>query len=351
MRCPVCQTRLQADATQCDCGALVKVIPAAVAPPLIKGGRRIEFLGDGATLFGMHLLYLAMTAVTVGIYHFWAKVKVRQYVYSMTRFEGDRFAYHGQGQELLIGWLKVAGIFGITLGLGLFLQFGLKISEGELIGKLVAGVVAFVLLPVALAGAQRYRLSRTSWRGVRFSFRGATREFWGRWVGWSLLTTVTAGLAYPFFMNEVRRFMVDNSWFGNRKFSYTGDGKDLFGPFILMAVLFVPTFGLAWFGYKARRERYYWEHTHFEEATFACTVTGSGLFSLWITNMVLLSVTLWFARPWAQVRSMHYLTSNLQLVGPLDVDRVEQEIQQAGAAGEGLTEFVETGFFDVELGL
>src|SRR4051794_32808959 len=120
MRCHACQTRLPADATQCDCGQLVKVIPQAVRPRPVghDRARPIEFMGDGATLFGMHLLYLAMTAVTLGIYHFWSKVKVRQYVYSMTRFEGDRFAYHGLGQELLVGWLKVAGIFGASVGLG-----------------------------------------------------------------------------------------------------------------------------------------------------------------------------------------------------------------------------------------
>jgi uncharacterized membrane protein YjgN (DUF898 family) len=269
----------------------------------------------------------------------------------MTRFEGDRFAYHGLGQELLIGWLKVAGIFGGALGLGLFLEYGLKIEEGQLIGRGVGMVLGLVLLPVALCGAQRYRLSRTSWRGVRFSFRGRTRDFWVRWVGWAVLTAVSCGLAYPFFMNDVRRFMVNHSYFGNKAFRYDGDAKALFGPFVLMALLFVPTLGLAWFGYRARRERYYWEHTHFEGATFQCTVTGTGLFWLTITNWALIAVTFWLARPWAQVRSAQYLTANLALVGPLDVDRVEQEVQLADAAGEGLTEFVETGFFDLELGL
>src|SRR2546429_9941534 len=36
--------------------------------------------------------------------------------------------------------------------------------------QLLGYVVVSVFMPIAAVGAHRYRLSRTSWRGVRFSF-------------------------------------------------------------------------------------------------------------------------------------------------------------------------------------
>ena len=38
-------------------------------------------------------------------------------------------------------------------------------------------LLGLLLMPVAMVGARRYRLSRTSWRGIRFSFRGRLRDF------------------------------------------------------------------------------------------------------------------------------------------------------------------------------
>jgi uncharacterized membrane protein YjgN (DUF898 family) len=356
MRCPNCQTRLPTDASACACGEMVRVVPQ-VAPPKPIAARHapntypIEFEGDGSTLFFMHLYQLALTGLTLGVYHFWAKVKVRQYLFGMTAFAGDRFAYHGLGKELLIGWLKVAGIFGTVLGVGLFLEFGLKIDGGMIVGQGLVYLVGLALLPIALVGSQRYRLSRTSWRGIRFSFRGRTSEFCRLWiVGW-LAQAFTLGLYSPYFQSDARRFITNSTYFGTQRFDYDGEGKDLFGRFFVAWLLMIPTCGLYWFKYKAQRDRYFWSHTSFAGAHFESSVTGRGLLKIACINLVVWACTAGMGKPWMQVTSLQYMLSNLRLVGTLDVDRIEQEAQLPGAGGEGLTDFVETSFFDVELGL
>ncbi len=62
--------------------------------------RRPSFHGSAGTLFGIQLINLLLTIVTLGIYSFWGKTKVRGYLWSQTEFEGDRFAYHGTGKEV-----------------------------------------------------------------------------------------------------------------------------------------------------------------------------------------------------------------------------------------------------------
>src|SRR6266545_6090236 len=89
--------------------------PASGPPPGGPDGaplRRPTFHGTGGTLFGIHLVNTLLTLVTLGVYYFWAKTRLRRFLFSQTEIEGDRFAYHGTGRELLLGTLKAVLVFG-----------------------------------------------------------------------------------------------------------------------------------------------------------------------------------------------------------------------------------------------
>ena len=85
---------------------------------------------------------------------------------SQTEFEGDRFAYHGTGKELLIGFLKAMLIFGLPVSL---LNVLPELLGAGMAIKVLAGILLYlivlVFIPFAMVGARRYRLSLTSWRG------------------------------------------------------------------------------------------------------------------------------------------------------------------------------------------
>src|SRR6185503_12042874 len=72
-----------------------------------------SFHGSGGDLFGIHFVNLFLTLITLGVYFFWAKVKVRKYLWGQVEVAGDRFSYHGTPQEILLGWLKAFLFFGI----------------------------------------------------------------------------------------------------------------------------------------------------------------------------------------------------------------------------------------------
>ncbi|HEV3347738.1 MAG TPA: DUF898 family protein [Methylomirabilota bacterium] len=303
------------------------------------------FHGSGGTLFGIHVVNVLLILVTVGIYYFWAKTRIRGYLSGQTEIAGDRFAYHGTARELLLGTIKAVLVFGLPI---LFLNMIRDVLDVPIVLKMVAGVVSgslfFVFFPIAMVGARRYRLSRTSWRGIRFSFRGRVWDLIKIFILGSFLTGLTLGLYYPIFLVSRQAFMVSHAYFGSEKFDFTGRGRDLFGPFVVALLLTLPTLGLCWIWYVAFKRRYFWDHTAFGGARFVCRVTGRALLGLWVVNLLLLVGTLGIAWPWVRVRNIHFAFRNLALVGTLDLARIQQQAQQAGSVGEGLSGFFDSGF-------
>jgi uncharacterized membrane protein YjgN (DUF898 family) len=303
------------------------------------------FHGAGGSLLGIHIVNVLLTIVTLGIYYFWAKVRVRNYLLSQTEFAGDRFAYHGTGKEMLFGFLKAMLLVGIPLFL---VEFGARLIARGGIAQAVTGILSYAIIltffAFAIVGARRYRLSRTSWRGIRFSFRGQVVEFIKLFLLGSLLTTITLGLYYPFFDTRRQGFLVSHSYFGGEKFSFDGQGRDLFGRYVLAILLTLPTLGLCWFWFFARKQRYFWEHTVFGTARFRSTVTGGRLLLLNLGNALLLVVTLGLAWPWVVVRNARFACTYLAIEGHMDLAAVQQEAQAASTTGEGLAGILDAGF-------
>jgi uncharacterized membrane protein YjgN (DUF898 family) len=317
--------------------ALTLVPPAAGdADSGVGESRRLFFFGNGGTLFGIHIVNIFRTLITLGVYHFWGKVRVRTFLLSHSGFEGERFAYHGTGMELLIGFLKGGLVFGAIMALFNavpFLPGGLPVQIGTMA---TAYALLLILMPIALVGARRYRLSRISWRNIRFSFRGKAMAFIPIFAGGFLLTVLTVGLYYPFWATARQAFMISHSYFGNQTFAFDGRGRALFAPFLLALLLTIPTLGLCWVWFLARRQRYWWDHTSFGAARFRSSMTGWRLLRLHSGNLLLLVFTLGLGWAWVAVRRARFEFDNLTLEGPLDVDAIQQSAQPATATGEGL---------------
>jgi uncharacterized membrane protein YjgN (DUF898 family) len=333
--------------------------PAAPPPPLggepprfgpappsdFDGVRHPVFHGTGGTLCGIHVVNTLLILVTLGIYYFWAKTRVRRYLAGQTEMELDRFAYHGTAKELLLGTLKAVVVFGLPVLLLNFIRDVLEVPAAlKVIAGVISGSLIFVFFPVAVVGARRYRLSRMSWRGIRFSFRGRVWDMVKIFILGTFLTGVTLGLYYPFFLVDRQRFLVSRSYFGSERFGFTGRGRELFGPFVVAILLTLPTLGLIWAWYVARKRRFFWDHTSLGPARFSCHVTGGALLGLWVVNAILLVGTLGIAWPWVRVRNIDFTFRYLALIGPLDLARIEQQAQQAGSTGEGLSGFFDSGF-------
>jgi uncharacterized membrane protein YjgN (DUF898 family) len=323
--------------------------PAAARPaaPAPSRTRHPVFRGSGSALFGIHVINALLTLATLGVYFFWAKARVRTYLLSQSEFESDRFAYHGTGRELIAGFAKALAFFFLPVTMLNTVPELLEAAPSVIsVARILVSVLAGVFIPMAMVGARRYRLSRTSWRGIRFSLRAPMRAFVGLWIrGW-LLTALTLGLYYPFFVTNQQRYFTSNTWFGSQRFAFDGRGRDLFWVWLGAVVLLPFTFGLSWFWFAARRQRYFAERTRFSVARFRSTVTAPRLAWLTLSTWVGLLCTAGLAWPWLTVRTTRRGFAWLALEGPLALETVTQQAQQASATGEGLA-----GFFDADLGM
>ncbi|MFQ5717321.1 MAG: YjgN family protein [Nitrospinales bacterium] len=318
----------------------VRLLPAA---PVVS--HKFDFQGGGGELFGISLVNSLLTLCTLGVYRFWAKTRVRQYLYGQTVFAGKRFSYEGTGGELFKGFLKFLAIL-LILGLA-----GELVSAfaGPAVGEIFNAFVPFAILsliPLFMLGAWRYRLSRAVWRGVRFGFRGVGIEIlWLYLRGW-FLTIGTLGLYLPVFNMEKRRFGRANSSFGNLPFEFSGKAKDIYGRFLLALVLVPSTLGLYWVWYKAYLQQYVWSHTRIGENHFRFTATGGQILGLYVGNLLLLALTFGLAFPWVAIRNQRFLAENLRLEGEMKLDTAVQSIKKSGALGE---EVVDS--FDISMGV
>ena len=324
-----------------------------------ESNQKLEYQGTGGELFGVVIVNLLLTILTFGIYSFWARTRLRRYFYGQTDLAGDRFGYHGTAMELLRGWLRAVGVLllvGIVFS-GLFALVTPRSPDAQPSGTQALIMLAVMLLylgtlmalvAIAVNGARRYRFSRSSWRGIRFSFRGRWQDFLQLVIRGGVLTGLTLTLYSPFYRNQLRAFLVDHAYFGSLKFEYDGDGKELFPQYLLALLLTIPTLGLYLFWFNAFQQRYFWSHTTVGGARFQSTVTGGTLLGLMATNLLLVLVTLGIGMPWAMTRTMRYVCDHLTLVGDVDWKTVQQQAMAASATGEGLAEGLDV---DVDIGI
>jgi len=347
--------------------------------------RHPTFTGKGRTLFGIFTTNTVWTILSLGIYSFWGRVNIRRYLHSQTKFAGARFAFHGTGGELLLGWLKALGVFGTPyLGLHyLSIQHTEAISQWSLYG--LAGFLVVCLLPTAIVGSHRYRMSRTSWRSIRFSFRASILSFTGLYLKGALLSLLTLGIYYPTFEHARRAFLTSGTHFGNQAFKFDGDPKSLgqlyfkafrrlvltlviaevfllgtsflathFRPNQVVDLVFLSTVGTGiilapfllglWFWFQAAKQRFMWNHTTFGPGRFRATMKGRDLFELKCTNFILLIFSLGLAWPWVQKRNLQFQYYHLGYRGPLRLQHIVQQATSASPMGEELAGFFDAGF-------
>ncbi len=302
----------------------------------------LMFTGSTGTLFGIYAMNLLLMLCTLGLYRFWAKTRIREYLFGQTEFAGDRFAYHGTGKELFVGTLRAGLIFGLPYWLlnnvPTLLNLNLMVQG---VSALLASALLVILMGVAMVNARRYRLSRTSWRGIRFSFRGRVWDFLKLHLKGSWLSGLTLGLYTPVFMVRKYAFLTEHSYFGSRACSFDGEPRALFWPYLRSLLLSMVTMGLSWFWFLAEKHRYLWGHTRIGKARFQSSVTGKDMLFLKAGNFLLLILSLGLAWPLIKVRNVRFICDHLTLEGPLDLAAIQQEPQVASSTGEGLA-----GLFD-----
>lgn len=185
-----------------------------------------EYHGKTGKLSGIYIVNLLLSIVTLGIYSFWGKTRIRRYMTSHVMLNKDRFEYTGTGMELFTGWLKALLIF-LPLIVAIEIPFV----------NLIALPIFFAIISVAVFLALRYRLSRTHWRGIRFSLGGLVKEYMILAIKRTLINIFTLGFRIP--KSDIMKwsYIANHMKYGELEFKYKGDHKRLFWTNVVTLVI------------------------------------------------------------------------------------------------------------------
>jgi uncharacterized membrane protein YjgN (DUF898 family) len=188
---------------------------------------RPVFASDGDQFIAMCFRGGLLQLVTIGFYRFWFLTNVRRRLWSSTSVAGDAFEYLGTGRELLIGFL-----FALAILAPFFLAYflvGLEAEGYRAFASAPLYLVLYLFGQYATYRARRYRLTRTSWRGLRFWMAGSAASYVGRSALWIILTLATLGLANPWRVAALERYKMRNTRFGDIEGDFVGRPWILFG--------------------------------------------------------------------------------------------------------------------------
>jgi uncharacterized membrane protein YjgN (DUF898 family) len=210
------------------------VDPPPPPPPPDGAGADARYNGGMASLYYIIFVNLLLTIVTLGLYRFWAKTRLRRFLWAHTSIGGDRLEYAGTGSELLRGFLIV--LFPILLPLFFVLGASGLAVEGFAPGwswviEVIRPWLLLFLIGIALYRARYYRLTRTRWRGIRAWQGGSAMRYAMVLTCGYIVTAFSAGLALPWIRVWLFRYKIDNTWLGDRRFAFSGSSGSVYPHF------------------------------------------------------------------------------------------------------------------------
>ncbi len=340
--------------------------PSAVpAPP----AQPLRFTGRGSEYFGIWMVNLLLTLVTLGVYASWAKVRRMQYFYRHTELAGSSFDFHGRPLRMF---------FGRLIALGMFFAYSYSIRLHSLMTVLVLVLLALVM-PWLLRNSLRFRLYNTSWRGTRFHFKGTVAAAYRVFLLNGFLALITLYIMAPFMHQRLKAYQHDNSWFGRTRCSFHASAGRFYLVYLLLLAavigffvvivmsgvvgtlnslgaarqgaridpralirMMIIVYGLAIIigvsigpAFHALITNLIWNNTRIGEHRIECRMSPFKLAWITVSNLVLLIPTLGLYTPWAAVRMAKYQLDSVRVLPVSDLQEfADGEPEELGAVGE-----------------
>jgi uncharacterized membrane protein YjgN (DUF898 family) len=309
----------------------------------------LSFHAKPGKLFSILIVNFFYTIITLGLYYPWAKAKLLQYNYSETEFLGSRFVFHGTGKEMFRAYIKVFVGFVLLYGAVKLFAF-LGMLTLTVIATVVLYLVVLAIIPLAIHGMLRYRLSRTSWRGIHMGYRGSLKELYKIYGKGLLYIPLTLGFYLPWLTVKMRKYVMSNIRFGNLEFKFEGEGSTLLGLNMGGAFLSAITFYIYIPWYLVSIMNFEIENTVVKQNgrlyLVKSTMKGGSYFGLKFVNGLILLGTLGLGMPFVIIRNMKYHLSNIHFSNKIDMDILTQtESDYSNATGEDLSDALDLNIF------
>jgi uncharacterized membrane protein YjgN (DUF898 family) len=341
----------------------------------------VEFHGTAREWFGIWIVNILLSILTIGIYSAWAKVRTKKYFYQNTVIAGRNFDYHATGGQIFKGRLIIiAGV----------IAYSIIASFAPLFAPVIALAFAF-LMPYFIAKSIKFNASNTSWANVRMGFDGSIGDSYLIYLFYPFLTALTLYTTAPFLARARARYFFNNYRLGTSRFSFSsgiGPFYKIFGIALAIFVVFgaisvpllISTLATSDFSRGAAANQgamiavilpLYFALILIliilavlvqtmilrlimnkmtlggEVHRFASSLSATRMVWITISNAVVVIITLGLMAPWAQIRKARYIAQSSHVVpnGSLDEFIGNKEAQQS-ALGEAYVDIegIDVGF-------
>ena len=305
----------------------------------------MAFHGKGSEYFKIQIVNAILNILTLGLYYPWAKERNLKYLYSKNTFEETPFVFSGTGNEMFKGFIKA---FIILLAIyGAFLYFYLNDSPGWAFLILYGGIIG--LMPLAIHGSYKYRMAKTSWKGIRFGYSGDRGQLIGLFFKGLVLTILTFGIYSAWFTINLRRYVLSNVRVGNARFVYTGNGGDYFWLNIKGYFLTLLTFGIYMFWWQKNQFEFFVNNLRLEQdedaVFFTSKATGAGFAGLMIVNLLILIFTFGLGYAWVVTRTAEFVVNNIEAKGYYSFESLLQSQEDySDATADDMADLLDFGF-------
>jgi len=147
-----------------------------------------EFNGKGLEFFGIWIVNLCLTIVTLGIYSAWAKVRTQRYFYGNTVVDDSAFEYLADPKDILKGRVIAVLLFGAYSVVNQFFP----------VYSPFAFLALMLVLPGIIVLSMAFRMRNSAYRGLTFRF---ARNFKHAYLVYGVPFACFAALFFLLFLN------------------------------------------------------------------------------------------------------------------------------------------------------
>lgn len=318
----------------------------------------LEFTGSGREYFGIWIVNILLTIVTLGIYSAWATVRNNQYFYGNTRMDGTSFQYLASPITILKGRL---------IALAVLVAY-VVLSEMYVEAAIAFGLAFIPLVPWIMVRSLRFNAINSAYRNIRFDFQGSYGQAFMVAFVWPLLNMLTLLLLTPLVMKKTHEFIANGSRYGTTEFQLkadTGTYYRFFGKGLLIAIAFgvaaflamryvgftlgsiIAAVGyLTLFGYfMAGIANLFLGAVHLDSHEFESRLQPLQMTWIYLSNSFLVVLTLGLFTPWAKVRMAQYRASCTAMMVRGDLNHfVAAEQNRTSALGQELGDAFDVDF-------
>ena len=193
--------------------------------------RREQFTFTGTTreYFGIWIVNVLLTIVTLGVYSAWAKVRRQRYFYGNTWLAGASFDYHARPVRILIGRAIV---------LAVLVAYNLALQFQPIVGGLIAVALIFAVPWFVMRGL-RFSARVTSYRNIRFDFTGKYGGGFLAYVLGAALIYGSGGILAPLASQWMWGYTLDNLRYADRPIKCEPRLEKMYGQWWLPALVLV----------------------------------------------------------------------------------------------------------------